>query len=141
MNFLTIINRFVHKYINLKVGLAGAIVMGAIVFFINFKHGWYLSTFAGLKQGLYTFFFGGIIVKLLEVLLVKIKRPSLTIPVSVILISGLTSVLVFFIHSLKGTPEPFLSTVPTILMAPPGFLFLALKFKKSSKDNNTGILD
>ena len=53
---------------------------------------------------------------------------------SVALISSLTSVLIYAVHSLKGTPEPFLSTVPTLLMAPPGFFVLALKFKKE-QDN------
>ncbi len=70
---------------------------------------------------------------MLETLLLKIKKPSLSIPISVIAISALTSILVFFVHSLKGTPEPFLSTVPTLVMAPPGFLFLALKFKKEQQ--------
>lgn len=124
------IQNYIHKFINLKVGLIGALVMGGIVFLVNMKHGWFLSSTAALKQGLYTFLFGGIIVRLLEYLLIKIKNPYLSIPISVIFISAFTSMLVFLVHSLKGTPEPLLSTYPTILMAPPGFLFLAIRFKK-----------
>ena len=104
--------------------------MGGIVFFINLDHGWTLSTIAGLKQGIYTFFFGGIIVKLLEYSVLKIKNKALSIPVSVISISLFTTYLVFLVHSLRGTPEPFLSTIPTIIMAPPAFLVLAIRFKK-----------
>ncbi|MCK5467198.1 MAG: hypothetical protein KAI99_01770 [Cyclobacteriaceae bacterium] len=127
---MKITSKFVNKYINLKIGLIGALIMGGIVFIINLEHGWFLSTIAGLKQGLYTFFFGGIIIKLLEHLLLQIKNPYMAISLSVSVISVFTSLLVFLVHSLKGTPEPFLSTVPTILMAPPGFLVLAIKFRR-----------
>ncbi|MCK5279223.1 MAG: hypothetical protein KAK04_11800 [Cyclobacteriaceae bacterium] len=127
---MKITSKFVNKYINLKIGLIGALIMGGIVFIINLEHGWFLSTTAGLKQGLYTFFFGGIIIKLLEHLLLQIKNPYMAISLSVSVISVFTSLLVFLVHSLKGTPEPFLSTVPTILMAPPGFLVLAIKFRR-----------
>ncbi|MCK5105633.1 MAG: hypothetical protein KAR17_22570 [Cyclobacteriaceae bacterium] len=127
---MKITSKSVNKYINPKIGLIGALIMGGIVFIINLEHGWFLSTTAGLKQGLYTFFFGGIIIKLLEHLLLQIKNPYMAISLSVSVISVFTSLLVFLVHSLKGTPEPFLSTVPTILMAPPGFLVLAIKFRR-----------
>lgn len=130
---LNIISKYIYKYINIKVGLIGALIMGSIVFAVNMKHGWLLATTAGLKQGLYTFLFSGIIVKLLDYLVKKIKNPHLSIPISVLAISGFTSLLVYLVHSLKGTPEPFLSTLPTILMAPPGFLFLAKRTKREQQ--------
>jgi len=126
---------YIKRFINIKFGLAGAFVMGGIVFFINLEHGWILSTTAGLKQWIYTFFFGGIIIKLLERLLSKFGNKFVSISFSVIIVSLVTILLIFFVHSLKGTPEPFLSTIPTILMAPPGFLFLALKFKRNQNKN------
>lgn len=127
---LKTIPKYAYKYINPKIGLIAALIMGSIVFIINMKHGWFLSTTAAFKQGIYTFFFSGFIVKLLEYLVKKIKNPYLSIPASVLVISGFTSLLVYAVHSLKGTPEPLLSTVPTILMAPPGFLVLAIRFKR-----------
>lgn len=130
MNF---VSTYLTKYIDLKVGFFGALLMGGLVFFINLEHGWILSTVAGLKQGFYTFFFGGIIVKLLEYLLLQIKNPYLSVPLSVVAISLLTILLVFIVHSTKGTPEPFLSTIPTIIMAPPGFVFLALRFNRAER--------
>ena len=33
----------------------------------------------------------------------------------------------YLVHSLKGTPEPFLSTLPTMVIAPPAFVWLAWK--------------
>ena len=107
------------------------IIYCIIVFFINLQHGWKLSVIAGLKQWIYTFFFGGIIIKLLEIMLVKTKHHHYSTPISVISISILTSLLVFIVHSFRGTPEPFYSTLPTIIMSPPGFIFLANKFKKT----------
>lgn len=53
---------------------------------------------------------------------------------SVILISTITSCLVYLLHSIKGTPEPFYSTIPTIILAPPGFASLAWKFEKKTSN-------
>lgn len=112
------------------MGLAGAFLMGGVVFWINLDYGWWPAATAGLKQWLYTFFFGGMIIKLLEQSLKKLNNPYLSISISVLFVSTITTFLVFLVHNLKGTPEPFLSTVPTMIMAPPGFLILALKFNK-----------
>lgn len=127
---MNIISTYIKRFINVKFGLAGAIVMGSIVFFINLDHGWEISAIAGLKQFAYTFLFGGVIIKLLENIILKIDNKNLAVLYSVVTVSIVTIVLIFLVHSMKGTPEPFLSTLPTILMAPPGFLLLALKFKK-----------
>lgn len=127
-----IIATYIHKYINLKFGAAGAFLMGGIVFFINLDHGWKLSTLAGAKQWVYTFFFGGMIIKLFEVALDKTQTLKYSTAISVMFIAVLTSLLVFLVHSIKGTPEPFYSTLPTIILSPPGFLYIASKIKKAS---------
>jgi len=128
------LGKYISKFINLKVGFLGAMVMGTIVFFINLNHGWLLATTAGIKQGLYTFLFGGIIVKLLEYSLVKTRKKSYSIIVSVAFVSLITTFLVFLVHSLKGTPEPIQSTAATIILGPPGFLYLSFKFKKEQEN-------
>ena len=115
------------------MGLAGAFIMGGIVFAINLPHGWQLSAIAGLKQWIYTFFFGGMIIRLFEQALSVKANLYLSIALSVIIISLLTTFLVYVVHSLKGTPEPLLSTIPTMIMAPPGFLALAINIKKRQK--------
>ena len=48
------------------MGFLGALSMGLIVFFINVDHGIYAGITAALKQGLYTFFFGALFVKMAE---------------------------------------------------------------------------
>lgn len=121
------------KFINLRFGLAGAFFMGAIVFFINLSYGWQAASIAGLKQWLYTFFFGGAIIRLLEVALDKTKNIKNSLIISVLLISTLTSILIYIVHSFKGTPEPFYSTLPTIILSPPGFMYIAIRLKKSIK--------
>ena len=130
-----LIATYIHKYINLKFGLAGAFLMGGIVFFINLDHGWKLSTLAGAKQWIYTFFFGGMIIKLLEVALDKTKSYKYSSTISVLLISAITSILVYLVHSIKGTPEPFYSTLPTVILSPPGFLYIASKVKKTKSSS------
>ena len=126
-----LIATYIHKYINVKFGTAGAFLMGSIVFFINLGHGWKLSALAGAKQWVYTFFFGGMIIKLLELALEKTKSAKHSTVISVMLIAVLTSFLVYLVHSIKGTPEPFYSTLPTIVLSPPGFLYIAGKVKKT----------
>lgn len=123
--------------VHLKMGLIGACFMAVIIFFVNLDHGWLLAGIASMKQWVYTFLLGGAIIKLLEKSLVMIKNPFLSILMSVLFVSVLTSLLVFLVHNLKGTPEPILSTVPTMVLAPPGFLILAIKFKYGKQKTTT----
>lgn len=122
-SILTQLNRF----INIKMGFAGAVIMGAIVWIINMDFGWWPATTAALKQAAYTFLFGGILIKILDTITMKIKNRIVAITVATLLVSGLTIILVYLVHSMKGTPRPLESTLPTIIMAPPGFLSLAIR--------------
>lgn len=112
--------KFVQKFIDYKIGIAGAIVMGGIVFGIN-----YFSTYeitgsftAALKQGSYTFLFGGTLMKGCEYLATNIKNRTLAIYSSVFVPSVLTLILTFTMHNLKGTPKPLESTIPTTIIIP-----------------------
>ncbi|MBU2649394.1 MAG: hypothetical protein KKA81_00535, partial [Bacteroidetes bacterium] len=60
-----IIRRFFQKVIDIRMGMAGAVVMGLIVFFVNYyKTGWvWGSSTAAMKQAAFTFIFGGIFMK------------------------------------------------------------------------------
>lgn len=107
--------------------MAGALVMGAIVWFINMGYGWWPATTAALKQAAYTLLFGGILIKILDTVTMKIKNRYLAIATATILVSVITIILVYIVHNLKGTPRPFESTLPTMIMAPPGFLALAIR--------------
>ncbi len=118
---------FISRFINLKMGLAGALVMGLVVWFINMDFGWWPATTAALKQAAYTFLFGGILIKILETISIKVQNKYRAVVLATLFVSILTILLVYGVHSMKGTPRPFESTLPTIIMAPPGFFALALR--------------
>jgi hypothetical protein len=122
--------KFTDRFIDFPSAIAGGLIMGVIVFFINIRYGAWAATTAALKQAAYTFLFGGVIIRLLYGMVQNIpgKITGLVLPVMVT--SILTISLVYLLHSLKGTPLPVQSTLPTVFLAPPGFFFLALRKKR-----------
>ena len=47
------------------------------------------------------------------------------------LCSGTLAVsLTYLVHSLRGTPEPLNSTLPTLVLLVPGFLFLGIRARR-----------
>ncbi len=133
-SFLHRVWRFFTNSINFKMGSIGAVIMAIVVWYINADVGFWPAVTASLKQAAYTLFFGGMLIRMLEKIVVLIE-PA---PLALFMSSGFTSLvtisLVYFIHNLKGTPYPFESTVPTILTAPFGFFFLAYRKRKSEDD-------
>lgn len=127
--------RFFGKFIDYPSAIAGAVIMGIIVGIINSDHGYISALTAASKQAAYTFFFGGTLIKMLYTLRMKIKPRFPAVLISTLVISSLTIVLVYLIHSMKGTPKPFASTLPTIFMAPPGFFVLAWRKKNKIQAN------
>ena len=119
--------QFISRFINLRMGLAGAFVMGSIVWVINAGFGWWPATTAAMKQAAYTFLFGGMLIKMLDTIAIRISNRYLAIAAATVITASLTIILVYIVHNLKGTPRPFASTLPTIIMAPPGFLALAIR--------------
>ena len=111
------------------MGLAGALFLGTIVFFINYDHGFLNGFIAALKQGLYTFLIGGFITRLCENIAIVSKKVAAVI-IAVLIPSLIAIVLTYIVHSFKGTPEPLNSTIPTMILAPLGFLWWALKKRK-----------
>lgn len=95
--------------------------MGSIIFLINASHGFWPAFFAMIKQGTFTFCFGGVFVKLSENLSIRYKRRKVSFFAASIIPAGLSILITYSLHSLKGTPEPFNSTLPAILTAPPAF--------------------
>jgi hypothetical protein len=128
----TFINRilnFTGRYIDYPSALAGALIMALIVGFINRKFGIWPAFTSAIKQAVYTFFFGGILIRFLYILVLSIRGKIISILISVSVITIVTVVLVYLVHSLKGTPMPFESTLPTAILAPFGFSFLAYRKK------------
>ena len=109
--------------------------MGLIVYYINALHGFMPAAFAAAKQFTYTFFVGGLILRLLNFFLKKLAHNIQGVIIAVLLNSIVTILLIYAVHSMKGTPEPFYSTMPTIILAPFGFLGVAIQKGYLSKEN------
>jgi uncharacterized protein YacL len=109
-----------NKYFDFKIGLAGAIFMGTIVFCINYfsTHLAIESLTAALKQGVYTFIFGGFLMKGCEYIAIRIKKRNLAIALAIIIPTVFTLILTTVMHFLKGTPKPLASVIPTLMIIP-----------------------
>jgi hypothetical protein len=119
--------KWASKYIDFKMGLLGSLVMGLMVFGVNYvetarEYGMpdlIGSTTAAIKQGVFTIFFGGAVMRFSERLSTEISNVYIAIISSSILPSTSSIILLLAIHSLKGTPEPFLSILPTAVFIYP----------------------
>lgn len=120
------------KYIDVNSAWKAALVLGLIVYAINFSHGALAALPAALKQAAYTFFVAGFILRLCEYLSLKKTLGVFSLPLAVTVPSCLAIGLTYLMHSMKGTPEPFYSTVPTMLMAFPSFAVWAYRARQSA---------
>ena len=112
------------------MGLAGALVMGTIVFFINWDHGIDMGLLAASKQALYTFLAGGTMMRITENIASYFSNAFTAVFLAVVAPTIIAVTLTYLVHSIKGTPEPINSTIPTVLLAPWGFLWWALRKRK-----------
>ncbi|WP_044205112.1 hypothetical protein [Flammeovirga sp. OC4] len=127
------IKHYIKTYISIRYGLAGALFLGVLVFGINYYDAQSvpLATTAALKQSAYTFLFGGYVSALCERYTSKGEfLKGVLIPSTIAILATYT------VHSFKGTPNPELSTIPTLIFAPLGFLFIARNKKKELQKNN-----
>jgi len=110
-----------NRFIDYKMGIYGAMVMSVIVLAVNHYHtGEWIGAFtAALKQGIYTFLFGGIIMRGCEYLATRIRKQAIALAAAVIIPSAVSVSLTFAVHSMKGTPEPVASTIPTAIFVIP----------------------
>jgi len=132
------------KYVDYKMGIAGSIVMAVVIFSINYfgkripleyqDDLFFWSVVAAIKQATYTFFFGGVIMKSAERLSTEISRRGLALVLACIVPSLVSIALTFTMHSLKGTPRPFESTIPTMIFVfPSTAVWGYMKRKKMDK--------
>ncbi len=131
---------FFKSVIDVKLGIIGAIFMGSVVAYINSDHGIFLAGVAAFKQAVYTFFIGGVIIRILDITVNSIQKKILAYVASILLATFLTTSLVFLVHIMRGTPKPLKSTAATIILAPPGYIFLAyFKRKKGDRESDNDI--
>jgi phage-related holin len=127
---------FGNKYIDYRMGVAGAVVMAGVVFYINYHdtQNTFGATTAALKQGTFTFFFGGVIMRMSELIATEVIKKQTALIAACIIPSLVSLSLTFGMHSLKGTPKPVESTIPTaIFVIPSTFVWGFIKRRKYDK--------
>ena len=107
--------------------------MGSIVFFINWDAGITMALMASLKQAAYTFLFGGMVIKLCEHLALRFPK-YLSLLIATIIPATVAIIATYLVHQFKGTPKPFDSTIPTIILSIPGFLFIGYRTRSKHGD-------
>lgn len=114
------------------MGMYGAIVMATIVFSINYygTQDTLGATTAALKQGTYTFFFGGVIMRMSERLATEVSKRTLALILACVIPSVVSLTLTFGMHNLKGTPKPLASTIPTAVFVIPSTLIWGMMSRK-----------
>jgi hypothetical protein len=124
-----------NKYFDFKIGIAGGLVMGIVIFCVNYFETYNLtgSITAALKQGVYTFLFGGSIMKLCENIALNVKNSWQAVSLAILVPSAISILLTYGVHSLKGTPLPLESTIPTAIFVIPSTLIWALMKRKKLK--------
>lgn len=123
-----------NSYFDPKMGILGAAIMGSAVFYVNSEYGIDAASIATAKQAAYTFLVGGSMVRLCENVATYFQNPKVSKVMSILVPSTLTLGLTYLVHSLKGTPDPLESTVPTLLLAPPSFAIWGNKKRNQLED-------
>jgi predicted neutral ceramidase superfamily lipid hydrolase len=129
------------KYVDFRMGALGALVMAAIVFMVNYckTHEILGSTTASVKQFVYTLIFGGVIIRTCENLAVRINKERTALFLAVLIPSLTAIILTFLVHSMRGTPHPLASTIPTgILVIPTTAIWGKRKRNRARHSANEG---
>lgn len=119
-----------NEWIDVRSGLAGGTLLATAVWFINVSHGAWGATTAALKQFAYTFLMGGLIMRLCTRLALRPGPDALAFLLAIGVPSAVTIGATFLVHSLKGTPEPALSTIPVAIASPLGFAFWSRRVRR-----------
>jgi hypothetical protein len=120
------------RYIDYRMAWLGAMAMGFVVLLVNLAHGIAPASVAALKQAVYTFFFAGLITRACERLAIMDKDRRVALALAIVVPSLMAIGFTYIVHSMRGTPEPLLSTLPTILLAPLGFAWWGRKKRAES---------
>ena len=98
--------RFGARYIDYRMAVIGAVIMGGLVFAVNLSYGPGPAGVAAAKQATYTFFFAGLVMRTCERLAVSIQHSGVAIATAFVLPSCMAVGFTFAVHSLRGTPDP-----------------------------------
>ena len=117
--------------LDVRSGLLGGSLLAAIVWWINASHGALPATTAAVKQFVYTFFMGAFVMRLCTRLALREGANALALTLAVLLPSGVTVGATFIVHSLRGTPETVLSTLPAAILSPLSFALWARHVRRT----------
>ena len=121
------------RFIDYKMGLLGAGIMGSAVFGINYFEDYDLmdASLAAGKQMCYTFCLGGSFMKMSETFATKIKAPAVAFASAVIIPSLISISATYMMHSkIKATKNPVKSTLPVAAIIPATMIHARNKRKK-----------
>ena len=90
--------------------------MGVLVYFINVDYGLGPALLAAGRQAMYTFFFGALFVRMAENIAINKEERYLAVLLGGFTPALLTTILTYFLHAFRGTPEPLYSSIPTFLL-------------------------
>jgi hypothetical protein len=121
------------EWLDVRSGLAGGLVLGAAVWLINVSHGYWGASTAALKQFVYTFFMGAAIMRLCTALAQRPGPDVAALWLALAVPSAVTIGATFFVHSLRGTPEPVLSTLPVAIVSPIAFGLWARRVRRDGR--------
>ena len=124
------------KHFDWRSGVIAGVVFALVVFAINVAAtdpvNWLGSVTAGLKQFVYTVFVGSWLFGFAQWISRRFESTVVAITVSTIVCGSLASALILGMHSLRGTPEPLLSSLPSIII---GILILPFVLKDKRKES------
>lgn len=126
-----------HRILNwfdLKSAIIGTLMMGTAIGLINSAHGLSPALTAAGKQGAYTFFFAGLIMQFCRWLAARPVSTPAAIAMATFIPTLITLVLVFTLHSFRGTPEPVLSTLPPVSIGLISFFLVSRKLIKEAQE-------
>ena len=110
---------------DLKTAILGALLMATLVGLVNSGYGMAPALTAAAKQAAYTFFVAGFIMQWCRWLALRNLAPVHAVTLATLLPTLITVVLVYNLHSFKGTPEPFWSTVPVVVLCLVSFFLVS----------------
>jgi hypothetical protein len=117
------------------MSIAGAMFMGTAVDPIDGGHGHPGSglPIAAAARANRISFIGGIVTKACEYPATTIELAPETRSADALLARALAIIASLLAHSLKGTPEPLLSTLPIVIFAPPSFLVVGILHRRCAR--------
>jgi len=112
-------------WFDLPMACLGAVVSASLVGWINSDYGFLPALTAALKQAAYAFVATGLIIQLCRWLNRRPVSRVLAIGMAIMLPLLLTMVLLYLLHSLKGTPEPLPSIIPGTVLTLIGLVLVS----------------